>query len=616
MRRTLRRSLALALIATTSIGVVARSTVVGTAEASDTTAFVALAPIRLADTRNENCGCAPLDDRTIRVDVTGRDGVPADAVAAVVTLTALPDPAPGFMTAYPAATDRPETSTLNTRSDRPVANTAIVPLGEGALDVFRSAGGNVAVDLAGVFVPATDATAGRYRPTAPARVFDGRRLDAPGGPRTVTRVVLPSELAEASAVAVNVTHVGTGVPGYVAAASAPNTSFLNQPGSTVVAGSTIVPVAGGVLELYDHGGGYLIVDLAGWFTSDVSDPGTDGLFVPLVPTRLHDTREAGERIWAGGTIEIATPEAAALVANVTVTRPDRPGFVTAYPAGTAQPETSNVNPTEPEHTLANLAITAVSERGAAYYASTGTDLVVDATGYFTGVPARAVAPPAPNEYVAPRVLVIGDSGLRGIVAVEPASQAALVGAEWRIEAAGCRRLHQVSCTSPGISHPPPTALDVLHRLTGDGARFDIVVITAGHNDSLQFELAFDRVVTAARGLGAHTIVWQNYAAFSRYGHLLRNDVTLDWLVSQPEYADVRLADWRAYTLGAGTSWLWDGIHMTPAGAWAQTDYLSRQIASIEHRPCPAPWFPGGPLFAPCPNPDLVGPPNDPAGLYR
>jgi len=582
-------------------------------QAPATSAYVALTPTRLADTRQAECGCTPVGDGTIRVAVTG---APDGAVAAVVTVTALPHPAPGFVTAYPAGTGLPDTSTLNTRPDRPVANTAIIPLADGALDVYRSAGGDVAVDLAGVFVPAATAAAGRYMPVAPQRLLDTRDTGAPGAPGRVTRVPLPAGVAGASAVAVNVTHVGSGVPGYVGNGSSRDTSFLNQPGATVVAAATIAPVADGAIELYDHGGGHLIVDLTGWFTAADAPDAADGLFVALDPVRLHDTRNGAGRIWSGGTIEVASPSgAAALVSNVTVTRPDRPGFVTAYPAGTPRPGTSSVNPTEAEHTLANLAITPVTERGTAYFASAGTDLIVDATGYFTGTPAPATEAPAPNDYPPPRVLVIGDSGLRGIVAVNPGSQAALVGAEWRIEAAGCRRLHEVSCTSPGISTAPPTALAVLQGMAWAGQHYDIVIITAGHNDASRFELAFERVVTAARAVGAHTIVWQNYSALSTYGHLARNTALLDTLVARPGYADVRVADWRTYTLGTGREWLWDGIHMTSAGAWAQTDYLSRWVASLEHRPCPAPWFPGGPLPDPCPNPDLIGPPSDPAALY-
>jgi hypothetical protein len=568
-----------------------------------TTAFAPVGPLRLADTRTDECGCTRPAATTIRVEVAGRPGVPADAAAAVVTVTALPA-APGYVTVYPAATPRPHTSTVNTLPDRAVANTAIVLLGDGALDVYASGPTGVAVDLLGVFVAADQAAAGRFQAATPARLLDTRAGAAtPSSPGSVTHVPVPPAMAGAAALAVNVTHVGAGTPGHVSIASTPGTSFLNTNGYGAVAATVIAPVVDGAVSLYDRAGGYLVVDVTGAFTGPGAPESADGLFVPVTPTRLRDTRGGG-RIWGAGTIELSAPvaTASALVTNVTVTRPDRAGYVTAYPAGTPRPLASAVNPSYAEHTLANLAITPTSTRGTAYYGSTGTDLVVDLTGYFTGTPVAATEPPAPNDYVAPRVLLIGDSGLRG-VAVYSESLRAFDGIPYRLEAAGCRRLHEVSCTSPGSSRPPPTALDVLHALAAAGERFEYVVVTAGHNDSYRFEL------------GAHTILWQNYSALSGYGHLDRNSALLDELTARPEYGDVRLADWRSYTIDTGESWLWDGIHMTWAGAWGQTDYLARWVSALEHRPCPAGWAPDQPVPDPCPNPDAVGRPADPAGLY-
>ena len=579
------------------------------------TAFTPVGPIRLADTRAPECGCARPDANTIRVAVAAHADVPDAATAAIVTVTALPSAA-GYVTVFPAATPRPPTSTVNTRGDRVIANTAIVLLGEaGALDLFASTPTGLVVDLVGVFVPAERATAGRFQAYPPTRLLDARDGGAPASPPgTVTRVPVPPALAGAAALAVNVTHVGVGTPGHVSVASSQGTSFLNTAGFGAVAATVVAPVIDGAVSFYDRAGGYLVVDVSGGFTGAGAPESSDGLFVPVTPARLGDTRHTG-RIWSRGTIEIAAPvAAAALATNVTVTRPDRAGFVTAYPAGTPRPLASAVNPPHAEHTLANLAITPISTRGAAYYASVGTDLVVDLTGYFTGSPVGAPEPPAANDYTPARVLLIGDSGLRG-VAITPASLAALADTSYRLEAAGCRRLHEVSCTSPGITRPPPTAVDVLRGLAATGARFDYVVITAGHNDASRFELAFDRVVNGARGVGAHTIIWQNYTALSDFGHLDRNSALLGALTARPEYGDVRLADWRTYTLGTGTAWLWDGIHMTTAGAWGQTDYLARWVAALEHRPCPAPWAPGAPVLAPCPIPDTIGRPANPAGLY-
>jgi len=577
--------------------------------------FVPLAPVRLADTRRADCGCATIDPATIRVDVTSDPAVPDDAIAAALTITSTSTTAAGFVTAYPAGSGRPPTSTLNTRPDRDVANSAIIPLQGGAIDVYTSAPGHVIVDVTGVFVPAATAGAGRFVPVPPQRLLDTR---AAGGaqaasPGTIVDVPVPPGLEGAAAMAVNVTHVGTGTAGFVSVGG-PGTSFLNYPAADeAVAATVIAPVVDGHLRLYDDAGGFVIVDLFGWFTGAAAPASADGLFVPVPPLRMFDTRAVDGRVWSGGTLEAPSPfaGAAALAVNVTVTMADRAGYVTVHPAGVTRPETSSLNPTRFDHTLANLALAPVSTRGLAVYASIGTDVVIDATGYFTGTAPAAPEPTAANDYHPPRVLIVGDSGLRGIE-VHAESQRALSSFDVTVEAAGCRRLHVVSCTSPGESRAPATAVEAIDAAAG---RFDIVVVTAGHNDSYDFELGFERVVDAARRKGVHTIVWQNYSTLSRYAWLDQNSALLVDLAGRRGFDDVVVADWRTYTAGSGTAWLWDGIHMTAAGAWIQTDYLARWLAALEHRPCPAPRTPGGPVADPCPIPDTTGPPADPVALY-
>ena len=109
---------------------------------------------------------------------------------------------------------------------------------------------------------------------------------------------------------------------------------------------------------------------------------------PVRPTRSappdRHPRPDRQVVHRTGTIEIASPvaDAASLVTNVTIVHPDRAGFVTGFPAGTARPSTSTVNPAFFDHTLANLAITRVATRGVAYWSLGGADLIVDLTGVF------------------------------------------------------------------------------------------------------------------------------------------------------------------------------------------------------------------------------------------
>ncbi len=603
------------------------------AAALPTSSYQPVGPVRLADTRNANCGCERLGDNTVRVAVTNRDdvaGVPVGAVAAAITVTALPTVTPGYVTAYPSGSARPTTSTLNTRPDRVVANSSIIPLGaDGMIDVYvfidGVSGTDVVVDLTGIFVPADQATAGRFVATAPSRLVD-TRAGASLAPGATLTVPLPAGVAaDATALAVNVTSVGDVQPGFVESwptgERGGGTSFLNVNGSgQPVAASAIQPVSADGLTLMTTAGGHLIVDIVGWFTGGGAPASTEGLFVPLAPRRLLDTRTDGSRLWADGTIELPVPgnvaAASSFVTNLTMVQADWRGFVTAFAAGTPRPNTSAVNAIQHDHTVANLAITPVSTRGLSYYSLGGTHLVVDATGLFTGTPVQPTLPPAPNPIRLPRVLVVGDSAM-AVLNVYTDARRAYAGFDVVLDADNCRRLVYRSCLSPATSRVPSTALEAIETAAGP---FDIVYIDAGHNDwhDADFGWQFDLIVQAARRKGAAQVLWATYSEGARGDKervaYAENNANLRYLTSLPQYADVMIADWSTYS-SSHPEWFYDGTHMRLGGAWGQADYLGRWFAAIAHIPCPRPWSPGAPLPDPCPHPDWIGPPADPMSLY-
>ena len=189
------------------------------------------------------------------------------------------------------------------------------------------------------------------------------------------------------------------------------------------------------------------------------------------------------------------PGAAALVTNVTATRADRAGFLTAYPAGTPRPDTSTLNPAMFEHTVANMAITRLSDRGLAYYSHAGSDVVVDVTGMFTGSPCAATLPPPPNAPAYSRVLLVGDSTLAAVSLLYPHSQAAFIGFEGIVDAASCRRLLRPSCKSAVTHLVPNTAVEAI---LGTPGRIDVLVVKTGYNDwNSNFPAEFDAVVAPA-----------------------------------------------------------------------------------------------------------------------
>lgn len=626
MARRVRQTLTIAVTFVAASCLVSVAATAHAMAAPETTAFVAVGPVRLADTRSVPCGCDRVDGSTLRIQVAGRDDIPDEAVAVAVTVTALPTATAAYVTAYASGTERPLASTLNTRTNRVTSNSTIVRLGDdGGLALFHLVPGDLVVDVTGVFVPAASASAGRLVSVTARRLVDTREPAGGGTPlgrNGDVTVPLPTGVSpDATAVVVNVTSVGDPAPGYLAARPAGSpvgtTSFMNLDGSgQATAASVIVPVSPSGFTIRSLTGGHVVVDMTGWFTGPSAVDTTAGLFRPVAPLRLRDTRLERPRLHPGGSIEVplAIGGAASVVTNVTVTNADRAGFVAAYPAGTPRPSTSTVNPAFWNHTVANTAITQVSDRGLAYWSLAGTDLVVDLGGWFVGAPVAATLPPAPNVPTRSRALLVGDSTLAG-VNVYRSSYDAFRGFDAVVDAESCRRLLRPSCLSSDTGRIPNTAVEAI---LGTPGRLDIVVVKAGYNDWFSdFPREFDAVVQASRSKGAHTILWftqnEDVSRSTARRAYQENNADLRWLTTLPQYSDVVLADWLGYSRHR-QDWFHDGTHVNRSGAYAITDYTARWVAALEHRPCPRPWVIGGAIPDPCPAPDVIGPVPDPIAV--
>jgi hypothetical protein len=367
------------------------------AAAAVTTRFEpAVSPCRVADTRN-GTGLQAIGSDRVRVPMIGRCGVPADATAVAVTITATQGETAGFLTAWPAGQPLPNASTVNYGRLEDRANGAIVRLGaEGAIDVRASVPTHIIVDVTGWFRPATAATAGRYVPLDARRMFDSRwgNFGRPLVAGESIVVALPAGVpADAVALAINVTTTGPNAPGFFTAHPAgsplPEASLLNTERSAQTrAAASIVPVSSGGLSVYSHSGGHLIIDVTGWFTGPSAPESTEGLFIPAEsPQRLVDTR-AGDPIWPAGEIEFPVPVtgASSVVVNVTLVGAHAWGFLTAHAARTPRPESSTVNAGLKGETAANLAVVPLSSSGIAVSSFGGSDLVVDLAGWFVGSP--------------------------------------------------------------------------------------------------------------------------------------------------------------------------------------------------------------------------------------
>ena len=320
----------------------------------------------------------------------------------------------GFATVYAGGTAVPNTSNVN--ADKPgsvVANMVHVLLGAGGtVDIFKSVPMNLVVDLVGVYVPAITAPNDGRLKTLPGGAF--RVLDTRSGPPVaagerksvdVSAAGIPST---ATAVVVTLT-AATAKVGYWSAIPSGQplgvTSSLNLDADNQTrAGQAIVNLSGtNLFDVYSEHGGHLLVDVVGWFTGASDPPSTDGLFVPGTPTRVLDTREFSLLPqWSGSTFEFVVGggglQVAAAVLNLTETSPFDLGFVTAYPAGVALPNSSNLNISAIPQTIANHAIVRVSNRGAALYTYGGGHLIADVFGWYLGIPTVSVLP-IPNNPV-------------------------------------------------------------------------------------------------------------------------------------------------------------------------------------------------------------------------
>ncbi len=165
--RTIRRRLAIAGFATTILAagtVVVYNIASATTPASSATMFVPAAPVRILDTRTgTGTGGAtlPLTAGAVMVlQVTGVQGIPADAVAVELNVTVTEGTVPAFLTVWPTGTDRPTASSLNITPGQNTPNMITAQLGaSGQLSFFTNGGAvHVVADLAGYFVKANTVT--------------------------------------------------------------------------------------------------------------------------------------------------------------------------------------------------------------------------------------------------------------------------------------------------------------------------------------------------------------------------------------------------------------------------------------------------------------------------
>jgi sugar lactone lactonase YvrE len=373
--------------------------------------FVPVSPTRIMDTRSGLgvrqgvVGPAGLVD----LQVAGANSVPADASAVALNVTATEALGGGYVQVFPTGRAAiGSSSSLNVEeAGATVPNFVIAPIGaDGKVSFYSQGGAQLVADLVGYYEPVDLAVrAGRYVGLAPTRVLDTRQTGKVPAGETVDLQVAgagPVPAGEASAVVLNVTLTEADAPGFVQVIPTDGPTPLGESSSLnathagqTVANLVMVPLGSdGSVTLYTMSGGHLVADVMGYVTSSSAPTDSAGLFVPVAPTRLLDTRSTPPALGPGGVITIIPagrgplpPEGiSGYYVNVTATNAAAPGYVQVLPAGqTTFGGSSNVNVEQAGDTIANAAlIGAGSGGGVSFYVFAGADLVIDCAGWFVG----------------------------------------------------------------------------------------------------------------------------------------------------------------------------------------------------------------------------------------
>jgi hypothetical protein len=248
---------------------------------------------------------------------------------------------------------------------------------------------------------------GPYTPITPFRLLDTRATVKLGPNATLDVPVagqggLPGTGVGAAAVNLTVTEPSdssflTLFPTGQARPLASNLNFTA--GETRANFAQVMLGQGGMVSVYNaQGWVHVVLDLAGWYAATPSSTSTAGLFRPLAPQRVLDTRDGtGGYSQALGPAQslvldlrgrLPDPRASAVVINLTATQSSDASYLTAYPTGSGGvPLASNLNFTPghdvPVRAVVRLGTGASAGRISIYNAVGYVHVVADLAGWFT-----------------------------------------------------------------------------------------------------------------------------------------------------------------------------------------------------------------------------------------
>jgi hypothetical protein len=354
-----------------------------------------VAPTRVMDTRS-GIGVRPgllRSGEVVELPVAGLDGNGSTSV--LVNLTTVDAWQPGFVTAWPCDTDRPETSIVNFEPGRAIPNMVVLAYTD-SVCFSASSPVHLIVDVTAI------TTDGEISGVAPVRLHDSRDVGrlAAGEERAIAVAGTPGIPGDAAAGAVNVTIVRPSGPGYAIVkpcGTATDASTINFLRGEIVAHFTLAALSEGNVCVFSSVDTDVIVDSFGY--TKAGSP-----LQTMAPSRALDTRQGTGALASGqvARVQIAgahgvPADAGAATVNVAVIGADDFGFVTAWPCAGEPPLASTVN-IWPGAARSNQATIKLSDTGEMCFRphlarGSSVDLIVDVLGFATGTTSRTLPPP-------------------------------------------------------------------------------------------------------------------------------------------------------------------------------------------------------------------------------